>query len=119
MQILQMFQRKVHPESSMAERKSNKPHKNDINNKIIEEGCYSNEDQVLPDEDIMIFPQRTLSKESQRSFKSHSDPPKSHLVELIQMGTRNTGSKQMQNVSNLRSQNPLYVPDFLDIIILP
>ncbi|PSR84744.1 Protein LAZY like, partial [Actinidia chinensis var. chinensis] len=73
--ILQMFQRKVHPESSMAERKSNKPHKNDINNKITEEGCYSNEDQVLPYEDIMIFPQRTLSKESQRSFKSHSDPP--------------------------------------------
>ncbi|GFZ21113.1 hypothetical protein Acr_29g0002750 [Actinidia rufa] len=73
--ILQMFQRKVHPESSMAERKSNKPHKNDINNKITEEGCYSNEGQVLPDEDIVIFPQRTLSKESQRSFKSHSDPP--------------------------------------------
>ncbi|CAL5411371.1 unnamed protein product [Camellia sinensis] len=38
-------------------------------------GVYNNGDGMLPDEDIMIFPQRALSRESIRHFKSHSNPP--------------------------------------------
>ncbi|GFY99947.1 hypothetical protein Acr_13g0013470 [Actinidia rufa] len=82
--ILQMFHRKVHPESSMAARKSGKPHRNDIKNKIH----YSNGDRVLPNEDIRVFPQSTLSKESIQCFKSHSNSPQVTLSGIDSNGNR-------------------------------
>ena len=118
MQILQMFHRKVHPESSMAARISGKPHRNDIKNKIN----YSNDDRVLPNEDIRVFPQRTLSKESIQRFKSHSNSPQVTLSGIDSNGNREHWIKtdaDCKYTRTLRSQNPLHVPDFLVIIILP
>ncbi|CAL5398359.1 unnamed protein product [Camellia sinensis] len=86
--ILHMFHRKVHPESSTAARKSHKPRKNDIKNNITYEGGYNNGDGMLPDEDIMIFPQRALSRESIRRFKSHSNPPQVTLSGSDSNGNR-------------------------------
>jgi len=68
MQILHMFHRKVHPESSTSTRKAGKPQKNE-NKK-----SNNNGGQVLPNEDITIVP-RTLSRRSTRRFKSQSNPP--------------------------------------------
>ncbi|XAR48198.1 hypothetical protein NMG60_11030938 [Bertholletia excelsa] len=71
--ILHLFHKKVHPESSTTIRKSNKAYKNEIKNNNNNERFYDFGDQMLPDEDIMIFPQPALSKESIRHFKSHSN----------------------------------------------
>ncbi|XP_002303775.2 protein LAZY 1 isoform X1 [Populus trichocarpa] len=68
LQILHMFHRKVHPESSTSTRKAGKPQKNE-NKK-----SNNNGGQVLPNEDITIVP-RTLSRRSTRRFKSQSNPP--------------------------------------------
>ncbi|CAL5330470.1 unnamed protein product [Camellia sinensis] len=51
-------------------------------------GGYNNGDGMLPDEDIMIFPQRALSRESIRRFKSHSNPPQVTLSGSDSNGNR-------------------------------
>lgn len=86
--ILHMFHRKVHPESSTATEKPNRPHKNEIKNGIFYDGGCNNGDRMLPDEDIMIFPQRTLSKESIRRYKSQSNPPQFTLCGNDSNGNR-------------------------------
>lgn len=76
MQILHKFRKKVYPESSTVPQKLGKPHKNEIKN--TNEARPSSADCMLPDEDIIIFPQQSLSnmsKESMRCFRSHSNPP--------------------------------------------
>lgn len=83
-----MFHRKVHPESSTTTEKPNRPHKNEIKNGIFYEGGCYNGDRMLPDEDIMIFPQRTLSKESIRRYKSQSNPPQFTLCGNDSNGNR-------------------------------
>jgi len=72
-QILHMFHRKVHPESSTSTRKADKPSKTE-NKKSNNNGGNNNGGQMLLDEDITIVP-RTLSKRSIRRFKSQSNPP--------------------------------------------
>lgn len=71
-----MFHRKVHPESSTATKKQDKPMKKENKKIICYEGGQDNGGQMVPaDEDIMIFPQRNLSKEKIRRYKSQSNPP--------------------------------------------
>ncbi|OWM76227.1 hypothetical protein CDL15_Pgr009873 [Punica granatum] len=72
-QILQMFQRKVHPEHSTGEKEAGKQQA-EAKKKTSCRG-HNNGNQVLPDEDILIYPQRTLSKKSIRRFKSQLNPP--------------------------------------------
>ncbi|KAK0573875.1 hypothetical protein LWI29_014931 [Acer saccharum] len=74
--ILHMFHRKVHPESSAATKKNEKILKKE--NSVKKTMIYSYEDdgghQMVPeDQDIMIFPQRSLSKEKMRRYKSQSN----------------------------------------------
>ncbi|PKI76979.1 hypothetical protein CRG98_002482 [Punica granatum] len=71
--ILQMFQRKVHPEHSTGEKEAGKQQA-EAKKKTSCRG-HNNGNQVLPDEDILIYPQRTLSKKSIRRFKSQLNPP--------------------------------------------
>ncbi|OVA09583.1 hypothetical protein BVC80_9101g108 [Macleaya cordata] len=87
--LLQIFNRKVHPESSTAIKRSNKSHKNESNknnnnNVPYYDGDYCNnaDDRTALDEDIMLFPprtqtqrERTLTKDRLRRYKSHSNPP--------------------------------------------
>ncbi|KAF7123791.1 hypothetical protein RHSIM_Rhsim12G0094800 [Rhododendron simsii] len=94
--ILHMFHKKVYPESStVPHNKLDKPHKNEI--KDTNEGCrhnnINNADGMLPDEDIIIYPQRSLSKiskESMRCFRSHSNPPQI----AISCGSGSTGNRE-------------------------
>lgn len=71
MQILHKFHKKVHPESTAAaaKEKSDKPK----NEKNYEAG-YNSGDRMLPAEDIVIFPQRALSKKRTQHNKSQSNP---------------------------------------------
>ncbi|CAL5338644.1 unnamed protein product [Camellia sinensis] len=72
--ILHMFHKKVYPENSTSAWKSDKPHKNEPKNNITYEEGYYDGDYTHPGEDIIIFPHTTLSKESIRCFKRHSNP---------------------------------------------
>ncbi|XWS69288.1 hypothetical protein CRYUN_Cryun04dG0166300 [Craigia yunnanensis] len=72
--ILHMFHRKVHPESSTATYKHDKPQKNENKKGILYDGGYENGGHMLADEDIMIFPQKALSK-NMRRYQSQSNPP--------------------------------------------
>lgn len=73
-QILHMFHRKVHPESSTATYKLHKPQKNENKKGIWYDGGNETGGHMLEDDDIMIFPQRALSKDMRR-YKSQSNPP--------------------------------------------
>ncbi|KAM7484043.1 hypothetical protein LguiA_000052 [Lonicera macranthoides] len=72
--VLQMFHRKVHPESTVAREKVDNATKNKIRSNN-DEGGYNNGDWMHPGEDITIFPQRSLSKKRTRHVKSHSNSP--------------------------------------------
>ncbi|MBA0798612.1 hypothetical protein Gohar_009188 [Gossypium harknessii] len=72
--ILHMFHRKVHPESSTATYKHGKPQKNENKENIFYDGGHEDGGHMLTDDDIMIFPQRALSKKMRR-YKSQSIPP--------------------------------------------
>ncbi|XP_050205301.1 protein LAZY 1-like [Mercurialis annua] len=76
--ILQMFNRKVHPESSTSAHKADKPSKNE-NKKNNNSGGHINGNQMLADEEFIELPQRTLSKRSTRRHKSQSNPPQSNF----------------------------------------
>ncbi|XP_023552120.1 protein LAZY 1-like [Cucurbita pepo subsp. pepo] len=73
--IFHMFHRKVHPESSAIIQKSDKHQKVQKKKKAIHnhDGCCNNGEQTS-DEDIMIYPQRTLSKPSFRCIKNQFPP---------------------------------------------
>ncbi|KAG8641596.1 protein LAZY 1 isoform X2 [Manihot esculenta] len=85
--ILQMFHRKVHPESSTSARKADKPQKNE-NKKSTNNGGHNNGSQMLLDEDITVLPQRALSKRSIRRYKSQSNPPQFTLSSSDSNGSR-------------------------------
>lgn len=53
-QILHMFRKKVHPESSTAAQKSGKHHKNQKKKKTINNGGYNKSDLVHPEEDSSV-----------------------------------------------------------------
>lgn len=72
-----MFHRKVHPENStVPQQKSSKHQKAENRKKIIYKGDHNHgdQDQVPPDEEIMSYPKRSLSKESIRRYKNQSTP---------------------------------------------
>ncbi|XVF85311.1 hypothetical protein PTKIN_Ptkin17bG0107500 [Pterospermum kingtungense] len=72
--ILHMFHRKVHPESSTATYRHDKPQKNENKKGIWCDGGQETGGHMLADDDIMIFPQTALSKDMRR-YKSQSNPP--------------------------------------------
>ncbi|XP_043723230.1 protein LAZY 1 isoform X1 [Telopea speciosissima] len=67
--ILHMFHRKVHPETPTVTKKLSKSHKYENKNKISRDQAYNTGDQPFPDEDVMIFSQRAISKV--RRYKNH------------------------------------------------
>ncbi|KAJ1382428.1 hypothetical protein SESBI_44262 [Sesbania bispinosa] len=73
--ILHMFNRKVHPENSIAGEKCDKYQKNENKKKTMNEGGH-NKSEVAPHTEeyinIMIHPKRALAKEKQ--YKSQSNP---------------------------------------------
>ncbi|KAI4343415.1 hypothetical protein L6164_010765 [Bauhinia variegata] len=71
--IFHMFQRKIHPENSVATQNSVKHRKNENKKKIINDGGQTNGDLTHPEEDIVSHPKRALSKESLRHNKSQSN----------------------------------------------
>lgn len=73
--IFHMFHRKVHPESSTIIQKSDRHPKVQKKKKANQnhDGCCNNGEQTS-DEDIMIYPQRTLSKPSFRRVKNQFPP---------------------------------------------
>ncbi|KAL4333272.1 hypothetical protein GQ457_07G017430 [Hibiscus cannabinus] len=71
--ILHMFHRKVHPESSIAAYKHNRPQKNENKKGIGYDGSHENGRHSLADEDIIIVPQRALSKDMRR-YSNQSNP---------------------------------------------
>ncbi|KAJ4960730.1 hypothetical protein NE237_020640 [Protea cynaroides] len=73
--ILQMFHRKVHPETSMVKKKLSKSQKYENKNKISSEQAYNNGDRPFTDEDVMIFSRRAISKEDIQCYKNHLNPP--------------------------------------------
>ncbi|KAL2484422.1 hypothetical protein Adt_29178 [Abeliophyllum distichum] len=73
--ILQMFHRKIHPESSTATRKSHKPTQNETKSNITAMGASHIGGPTPTAEDIIICPQLTISKESIGTFKNQSYPP--------------------------------------------
>lgn len=75
LQIFHMFHRKVHPESSTIIQKSDRHPKVQKKKKANQnhDGCCNNGEQTS-DEDIMIYPQRTLSKPSFRRVKNQFPP---------------------------------------------
>ena len=79
LQIFHMFHRKVHPESSTIIQKTDKHQKFQRKKKPNHnhDGCYNNGEQTS-DEDIMIYPQRTLSKPSFRRIKNQFPPHELH-----------------------------------------
>ncbi|KAK3035859.1 hypothetical protein RJ639_032996, partial [Escallonia herrerae] len=85
--ILHMFHRKVHPESSTATEKSDKPPK-EIKSNITSDDGYNNGDLMPSGEDITIYPQSALSKKSTRIFKSQSNPHQVTLSGSDSNGTR-------------------------------
>ncbi|KAM7468784.1 hypothetical protein LguiB_016346 [Lonicera macranthoides] len=83
--ILHKFHKKVHPESTAAKEKSDKP-KNEKS--INYEAGYNSGDRMLPAEDIIIFPQRALSKKRTQHNKSQSNPPQVTLGRSDSNGNR-------------------------------
>ncbi|KAJ8759229.1 hypothetical protein K2173_006689 [Erythroxylum novogranatense] len=84
--ILQMFHKKVHPESSVSRRKMDKPQKND-NRKSTSNGAPNNGAHMVPDEDMTIPSYRALPKRSLRRYKSQSNPPQCLLIGNDSNGT--------------------------------
>ncbi|XP_028114717.1 uncharacterized protein LOC114312652 isoform X1 [Camellia sinensis] len=118
--ILHMFHKKVYPENSTSAWKSDKPHKNEPKNNITCEEGYYDGDYMHPGEDIIIFPHTALSKESIRCFKRHSNPS-----QLTISGSNSNGNSEnwintdadCKYTYSYLSQNLLYAPDFMVIII--
>lgn len=74
MQILQLFHRKVHPESSTGSDKSKKPAKFEVKSRVSHERPYYKiGGSESTDEHITIIPRRALSNESIRRIKSQSN----------------------------------------------
>ncbi|XP_039060679.1 protein LAZY 1-like isoform X3 [Hibiscus syriacus] len=71
--ILHMFHKKVHPESLTTTSKHSKPQNIENKEGIFYDGGHENGDHMLADDDIMIYPQRSLSKNIWR-YKSQSNP---------------------------------------------
>ncbi|KAG2702774.1 hypothetical protein I3760_06G106100 [Carya illinoinensis] len=76
--ILQMFQRKVHPENSTAIQKRTKIQKTETKKKVMRkygDRDSTTGDQVHAKEEIMLYPKTSLSKNSIRRYKSQSNLP--------------------------------------------
>lgn len=88
MQILQIFNRKIHPENSTSCHQSHKPTKNEIkhsNSHLL----ASESGGLRPSaEDIIIYPHQPISKDSTWSCKSHS-----HLPQITKSTGDSTGSE--------------------------
>ncbi|PIN06329.1 hypothetical protein CDL12_21120 [Handroanthus impetiginosus] len=86
--ILHIFNRKVHPENSTSFNQSHKPTKNEIKNNNTHL-VTSNSGSLRPSaEDIIIYPQRSISKESTWSYKNQS-----HLSQLTESNGDNSGNE--------------------------
>ncbi|KAI3467743.1 hypothetical protein Pfo_024406 [Paulownia fortunei] len=84
--ILHIFNRKVHPENSASCHQSHKPTKNEIKNNNTHL-VASNSGGLRPSaEDIIIYPQRAISKES--TYKNQS-----HLPQLTKSSGDTTGNE--------------------------
>lgn len=75
-QILHIFHRKVHPESSTSAKKCSKSEAHEIKTNIRSEGPGDGGDRLLPDHhDTLLLPERAIRKEGVRRQKCRSNPP--------------------------------------------
>nr|DAD30509.1 TPA_asm: hypothetical protein HUJ06_009360 [Nelumbo nucifera] len=93
--ILQMFHRRVHPESSTTSKKPGKLYKNEMKSDIPDDKGgsydYNNGDQMPLEEDIMIFPQSAISKEG---FLRHCESPSNPPPQLPLGGRDSNGNRE-------------------------
>ncbi|XVF13889.1 hypothetical protein REPUB_Repub09cG0008100 [Reevesia pubescens] len=78
--VIKLFHRKVHPESSIAERESKNLHKKKMNNAPYNDDDYTDGDQIHQDKDNMWFPQGSRSKAGIENYKTISKPPQCGLT---------------------------------------
>ncbi|KAL5552644.1 hypothetical protein UlMin_040045 [Ulmus minor] len=87
--ILHMFHRKVHPETSTGAQKTGKAPKNENKKKPTQDGSCNYGDQIPPDEDITLCPQRALFlKQKIRRYRSQSNPPQFSFGSIESNGNR-------------------------------
>ncbi|XVE84182.1 hypothetical protein DITRI_Ditri16bG0149400 [Diplodiscus trichospermus] len=68
--VIKLFHRKIHPESSVAEREFKSMHRNEMNNATYNDGDYTDGGQMHQDKDKKWFPQGSRSKEGNQNYKS-------------------------------------------------
>ncbi|XWS32620.1 hypothetical protein CRYUN_Cryun22dG0005800 [Craigia yunnanensis] len=73
--VIKLFHRKIHPESSIAEREFKNLHRNKMNNAPYNDGEYTDGEQMHQDKDKKWFPQRSRSKTGIQNYKSISKLP--------------------------------------------
>ncbi|XWS30520.1 hypothetical protein CRYUN_Cryun24cG0124900 [Craigia yunnanensis] len=78
--VTKLFPRKVHPESSIAERESKKLHRNKMNNAPYNDDDYTDGDQNHQDKDNRWFPQASRSKAGIQDCKTISKLPQYGLT---------------------------------------
>lgn len=121
-QILHIFHRKVHPESSTSAKKSSKTEGHDMKGNIRNDGAGDGGDRLIPDHDIIVFPERAIRKEGVRRQKCRSNPPPFALSGSDSNGNReywiktDADCKLMDNFSAFPHASNRTVPSGLKVI---
>ena len=68
LQVIKLFHRKIHPESSIAEREFKNLHRNKIN-APYNDGDYTDGEQMHQDKDKKLFPQGSRPKAGTQNYK--------------------------------------------------
>ncbi|KAI3426825.1 uncharacterized protein J3R85_009698, partial [Psidium guajava] len=87
--ILHMFHKKVHPENSAAAKKSGEQQKIGVKKKATKRNGHDIGDQVLPEEDIVMVPEKILLKEKIRRLKSQSN-----RARIVLAGDESNGNRE-------------------------
>ncbi|XP_030459777.1 protein LAZY 1-like [Syzygium oleosum] len=87
--ILHMFHKKVHPENAAAAKKSGEQQKIGVKKKATKSNGHSIGNQVLPEEDIVLVPEKILLKEKLRRLKSQSN-----RARILLTGDESNGNRE-------------------------
>ncbi|GMJ04358.1 LAZY 1 [Hibiscus trionum] len=79
--VIKLFHRKVHPESSIADKEPKKLHRKKMNNAPYAEDEYTDGDQIQHHKDNKWFPQGLSSMAGPRDYETISELPKYELVD--------------------------------------
>lgn len=84
-----MFHKKVHPENVAAAKKSGEQQKIGVKKKATKSNGHSIGNQVLPEEDIVLVPEKILLKEKLRRLKSQSN-----RARILLTGDESNGNRE-------------------------